>query len=126
MKITPDLRVSILEMVGVYASRFSIPEPHTLLSTREVLDMPKYVTVGRRTTAYKYYGVAYLRHNVVFLNVRKISNTKVLEKTIVHELVHLRFPYLSHGKRFNDIVRRGLKGATFGPYRKRVRRKSKK
>lgn len=117
MKLTPNLRVSVLEMVGMYTARFSIPEPHILLSTREVLNMPKNVTAGRRTTAYKYYGVAYMQHNVVFLNIRKIPDMKALEKTIVHELAHLRFPYLAHGKRFNDVMRRGLKGAAFRPYK---------
>ena len=78
MKLTPELRLSIMEMAGVYASRFSIPEPLVLLSTREVLDMPRHVTVGRRTTAYKYYGVAYIRHNSIFLNVRKIPDAAAL------------------------------------------------
>lgn len=118
MKLTPDLRVSILEMAVMYAARFSIPPPHMLLSTREVLNMPKHVTAGRRTTAYKYYGVAYLQHNVVFLNTRKIPDMKALEKTLVHELAHLRFPYLAHGKRFDNVVERGLRGATFRPYTK--------
>ena len=119
MKLTPELRLSILEMAGVYAARFSIPEPRVLMSTREVLDMPRRVTTGRRTTAYKYYGVAYIRYNTVFLNVRKIPDAPALEKTLVHELVHMRFPYMSHGKRFEDTVRRGLAGARFGPYKRR-------
>ena len=119
MKITPSLRASVLEMVETYAARFSVPAPRILLSTREVLNMPKHVTAGRRTTAYKYYGVAYMQHNVVFLNIRKISDMKVLEKTIVHEIAHLRFPYLAHGKRFNNIVKKGLRGSTFRPYVRR-------
>lgn len=122
MKLTPELRLSIRETVGVYASRFSIPEPVVLMSTREVLETPRRVTAGRRTTAYKYYGVSYIRHNTVFINVRKIPNAKVLEQTIVHELVHMRFPYLSHGRRFNGVVRRGLRGARFAPYKKRARK----
>lgn len=120
MKLTPELRLSILEMAGVYAARFSIPEPRILMSTREVLDMPRRVTAGRRTTAYKYYGVSYIRHNAIFLNVRKIPDADTLEKTLVHELVHMRFPYMSHGRRFNDTVRRGLAGAKFGPYKRRT------
>lgn len=121
MKLDPDLRLAILEKVGVYAARFSIPEPKTLLTTREVLDMPRDMTDGRRTSAYKYYGVAYLRHNMIFINVRKIPDEKALENTIVHELVHMRFPYLSHGRRFNKLVRQGLRGRRFPPYRKRRR-----
>ena len=120
MKLDADFRLEILEKIGIYSSRFSIPEPKVLLTTREVLDMPKEMTEGRRTSAYKYYGVSYLEHNLVFINVRKTPDDKTLENTLVHELIHLRFPYLSHGKRFNKLVRQGLRGKTFLPYRKRT------
>lgn len=119
MKLDPELTLQILEKVGVYSNRFSIPEPQMLLTTKEVLDMPRKMTEGRRTSAYKYYGVSYLQHNLVFINVRKIPDEKTLENTIVHELIHMRFPYLAHGKRFNKLVRQGLKGKSFLPYRKR-------
>ncbi len=119
MKLDSELTLRILEKVGVYSNRFSIPEPKMLLTTKEVLDMPRKMTEGRRTSAYKYYGVSYLQHNLVFINVRKIPDEKILENTIVHELIHMRFPYLAHGKRFNKLVRQGLKGKSFLPYRKR-------
>lgn len=119
MKLDPDLRLQILEKAGIYSNRFSISEPKLVLTTREVLEMPKEITEGRRTTAYKYYGVSYLQHNLVFINVRKIPDEKTLENTLVHELIHMRFPYLSHGRRFNRLVRQGLRGKTFPPYRKR-------
>lgn len=119
MKLDSDLRFKILEKVGVYSARFSITEPKMLFTTKEVLDMPKNITEGRRTSAYKYLGVSYIMDNVVFINVRKIPDDKVLENTIVHELIHMRFPYLSHGRRFNKMVRRGLGGSTFKPYIKR-------
>ena len=90
-----------------------------LLTTREVLEMPKEVTQGRRTSAYKYLGVSYLQHDLVFINMRKIPDETTLENTIVHELIHMRFPYLSHGKRFNKLVRQGLAGKTFAAYKKR-------
>ena len=85
VKLDQDLRLAILEKVGVYSVRFSIQEPRTLLATKEVLDMPSEMTSGRRTSAYKYYGVSYMYHNLVFINVRKIPDEKVLENTIVHE-----------------------------------------
>jgi len=119
MKLDPELKLKILEKVGVYSQRFSISEPVILLATKEVLDAPKEMTEGRRTSAYKYYGVSYLQHNLVFINVRKIPDEKTLENTIVHELIHMRFPYLAHGKRFNKLVRQGLRGKTFLPYAKR-------
>jgi hypothetical protein len=119
VKLNPDLRLEILEKAGIYSNRFSITEPKILLTTKEVLEMPKEMTEGRRTSAYKYYGVSYLQHDLVFINVRKIPDEKTLENTLVHELIHLRFPYLAHGKRFNKLVRQGLRGKTFLPYRKR-------
>lgn len=119
MRLDPDLRLGILEKVGIYSGRLAISEPRVLLSTREVLEMPKEITSGRRTTAYKYYGVSYLLHNTVFINVKKIPDEKALDHTISHELVHLRFPYLSHGKRFNKLTRQVLSGKTFSPYQKR-------
>ncbi len=119
MKLDPELRLKILEKVGIYSQRFSISEPKVCLSTKEVLDMPKEMTEGRRTSAYKYYGVSYIQHILIFINVRKIQDAKNLENTIVHELIHMRFPYLSHGKRFNKLVRQGLRGKTFPPFRKR-------
>jgi hypothetical protein len=119
VKLDPDLRLEILEKAGIYSNRFSITEPKILLTTKEVLDMPKEMTEGRRTSAYKYYGVSYLQHDLVFINVRKIPDEKTLENTLVHELIHLRFPYLAHGKRFNKLVRQGLRGKTFLPYQKR-------
>ena len=92
MKLDENLRFKILEKIGIYSGRFGIPEPRVVLSTREVLDLPKEVTQGRRTSAYKYLGVSYLQNNLVFINVKKIPDEKVLENTIVHELIHLRFP----------------------------------
>ena len=119
VKLDPDLRLRIYEIAGIYASRFSIPEPKVLLTTREVLDMPREMTEGARTSAYKYLGLSYNKQNLIFINVRKISNDKDLENTIVHVLIHQRFPYLSHGKRFNKLVRQGLRGKKFLPYQKR-------
>jgi len=119
VKLDLDLRLRIYEIAGIYANRFSIPEPKVLLTTREVLDMPKEMTEGARTSAYKYLGLSYNKQNLIFINVRKISNDKDLENTIVHELIHQRFPYLSHGKRFNKLVRQGLRGKKFLPYQKR-------
>ena len=119
VKLDPDLRLKIYEKVGIYANRFSIPEPKVLLTTRELLDMPKEMTEGARTSAYKYLGLSYNKQSLIFLNIRKISDEKDLENTIVHELVHQRFPYLSHGKRFTKLVRQGLRGRKFPPYQKR-------
>ena len=64
MKLDPDLRLKIYEKVGIYANRFSISEPKVLLTTREVLDMPKEITEGARTSAYKYLGLSYNKQKI--------------------------------------------------------------
>ena len=120
MKLDDELRLIILEKVGIYSKRFSISEPHVFFTNKEVLTASKEITEGCRTTAYKYYGVSYLEKNAIFINAKKIPDERTLENTIVHELIHQRFPYLSHGKRFNKLVRQGLRGKTFDPYRKRI------
>ena len=119
LRLDANLRLRILEKVGIYSNRFGIQEPKILFTTKEVLEMPKEITQGRRTSAYKYLGVSYLQHNLVFINIKKIPDEKTLENTIVHELIHMRFQYLSHGRRFNKLVRQGLAGKTFAPYQKR-------
>jgi ATP adenylyltransferase/5',5'''-P-1,P-4-tetraphosphate phosphorylase II len=119
VKLDPDLKLRIYEKVGIYANRFSIIEPKVLLTTREVLDMPREMTEGARTSAYKYLGLSYNKQSLIFINVKKISDERDLENTIVHELIHQRFPYLGHGKRFNKLVRQGLRGKKFLPYQKR-------
>ena len=120
MKLDDELRLIILEKVGIYSTRVSINEPHVFFTNKDVLTASKEITEGCRTTAYKYYGVSYLEKNAIFINAKKIPDEKTLENTIVHELIHQRFPYLSHGKRFNKLVRQGLRGKTFDPYRKRI------
>ena len=77
--------------------------PKFLLSTKEVLDAPKEMTEGRRTSAYKYYGVSYLQHNLVFINVRKIPDEKTLENTLVHELIHYEISLSCPWKKIQQI-----------------------
>ncbi len=111
MKLDDELRLVILEKVGIYSKRFSTPEPQVFFTNKEVMSAPKEITEGCRTTAYKYYGVSYMEKNTIFINVKKIPDEKTLENTIVHELIHQRFPY--------QLVRQGLRGKTFDPYKKR-------
>lgn len=120
MKLDADMRLRILEAVGVYAARLSVAEPRVLLTTREVLDVPRELTAGRRTSAYKYFGVSYLESNMVFINVRKIPDERTLVDTIAHEMVHVRFPYLSHGRRFDRLVSELVAGRRFAPYKRRA------
>ena len=61
---------------------------------------------GRYT---KYYGLCTVYSRTILVNIRGRRTLRELNHTLVHELVHYRFRYMSHGpkheKRINDILR---------------------
>jgi len=86
--------------------------PRLVLTTKDVLNMPVEKTVGRRTSAYKFLGVCYRDAKTIFVNIRhkaikRLKGSKVgtAEETLIHELVHYRFTYLSHGKEFQKRIK---------------------
>jgi len=115
MKLSDSLVCFIEERLYRYCKQLSINKPTVLTKTREVLDLPKKVTKGRRTSAYRYYGVAYMAYNTVFINVKRNKTRKDLDHTIRHELIHMRFPYLSHGSNFEKKISLLGKGHTWKP-----------
>lgn len=125
MKLTEHIRQYTVEKFNAFSKQLCV-EPKLLLTTKEVLQLPKEITQGRRTTAYKYFGVSYLGSNIVFINVKRIQRKKNLVNTIAHELVHIRFPYLSHGDKFNTIIKKVLKGKQFKPYQTLFAKKQEK
>jgi hypothetical protein len=119
MRLTPALTTWIEKQVTLYSNLLNIKKPKYVLRVKDVLNLPREVTRGRRTSAYKYYGIAYLKHKIIFINVRRSPSYSKLKTTIVHELVHLRFPYMNHGSRFRMKVKLVLNGTQFKPYKKR-------
>ena len=117
MKLTENKRKRILNLVKKYSKNFSVMEPKVLFTVKEVLDAPRHVTKGGRTSMYRKYGRCYYRAPMIFINVKQSPNVKHLENTIVHEIVHARFPSLGHGDKFNSYIKRGLRGETFKPRR---------
>ncbi len=120
MRLTPNLEDWIDNQVTKYSTQLSIAKPKYVLRVKDVLTLPKEITRGRRTSAYRYYGVAYLKHNTVFFNVKRSNSLRKLQETIAHELVHLRFPYLNHGSALRAKVKAVIHGRCYRPYKKRV------
>ena len=46
---------------------------------------------------------------LIYLNIKKHKNMAELLYTIVHELVHVRYPNLKHGVKFEQLVEQTLK-----------------
>lgn len=118
MKLTARRKEIVMELMEKYAESFSIKMPKVWMTRKEVLDAPLYITKGRRTATHRYFGVCFRKDNVIFINVKSHPNHARIKKTIVHEIVHMRFPYLRHGKKFDSYIEKGLNGESFKPYKK--------
>ena len=103
-------------MITSFSQQLCLAKPNYVMRLRDLLSLPKEMTKGRRTSAYKYRGVAYTRSNLIFLNVKRATSRADLRYIIAHECAHLRFPYLSHGIRFKKVVDQLMKGRQFRPY----------
>jgi hypothetical protein len=51
----------------------------------------------------------------IFVNVRKHRNYYDARNTMIHELVHYRFPHMGHGPAFEKRIEEIRKGRTFPP-----------
>lgn len=122
MKLTPSLKDYIITNFEKYAAQMGIPEhelPSLVFTSKDWASLPKVSNVKNisRKSA-RVYG-AYCRNiNTIFLNVRKSPSRVRLRETIVHELLHVRFPYLRHGRYFDDGIDKVIKKKkSFPPYK---------
>jgi hypothetical protein len=119
MKLTDSKRSWVTQEFNKYARQIGIPTelmPDLMLTTREVKDMPIELTEGRRTSAYKHFGVCFVFACTIFINVRAHKTIAGIRDTIVHELVHYRFPYMpwNNGPLYRRI-KNVIKGKTYPP-----------
>ena len=66
-------------------------------------------------------GISCNKCNTLYINIEQNNDIRDLENTIVHELVHLRFPKLRHGEEFFTTLGMILMGKRY----KRVHRRNK-
>ena len=116
MKLTARRREIVMELMEKYTENFSIKMPEVWMTRKEVINAPLHITKGRRTATHKYYGLCFKKYNVIFINIKGLPNHARMKETIVHEIAHMRFPYLRHGKKFNSYIKKGLNGECFKPY----------
>lgn len=117
MKLTDSILDFLYQNAYKFSIQIGIDEkdiPSLMFTRKEVLAKPE--TIGRRNTP-RYYGVFFEDINTVFINVKHFQTRKRMKETLVHELVHKRFPYLGHGHDFEKKVQDILKGKTFKPYK---------
>jgi len=106
LKIKPNIRDYTQERLEYYTKLANLPWMPTLITrTREVYAMPVRLTKGRRTSAYKYHGVCYNKAKTIFVNIRLHHSRKSIEHTVAHEIIHMRYPYMSHGDAFDRRIK---------------------
>lgn len=103
LRLTEYRKTWVLSQVRKYAEQIGITEedmPNSVFSRIEVLAMPKELTAGTRTVTHTSLGIYFHNAKTIFINVKYHTSFEHLRDTIVHELVHYRFRYLRHGRRF--------------------------
>jgi hypothetical protein len=75
---------------------------------------PQYHRGGKHT---RFGGICDIYSRLIFVNLRKNSvsrkSIRDLRNTLVHELVHYRFMYMSHGRKFEKRIKEILQGKQF-------------
>jgi predicted metal-dependent hydrolase len=96
-------------------TRFQRP---IIILDKEILNVPSHMTNWTRTkvrdigaSGATYGGAS--QNLFTFINVARHSTVEDLEDTIVHELVHIRFPKLQHGKGYQKRVDQILGGKEY-------------
>jgi len=96
----------------------SLPQmPLVVFNRQRAKDILKPQYKRLRSFGNKYYGVAYKKANLIWLNPN--MDTEQAKDTLAHEFVHLRFPYLSHGRKFTEMIKRLRSGEKFKPHREK-------
>lgn len=107
MKLTEYKKTWIRKQVAKYAQQIGVSEkdmPAIIFTRKEVLALPKELTAGRRTVTHKCLGICFRHAKTILIHVKKHRSAQDLKHTIVHELVHYRFRYLKHGRKFEDRI----------------------
>src|ERR687887_448231 len=73
-----------------------------------------FVDASRRVYRQKIYKGFHYSERIVTQNKHKVTY-RDLVNTLVHELVHYRFPYMQHGAKFEQRIKEVLQGRMFEP-----------
>ena len=110
--------MAVQQLTPRYAQLCSLPQvPLVVFNRTQAKDILKPVYKRLRSFGNRHYGVAYTKANLIWLNPN--MDTEQAKSTLAHEFIHFRFPYLSHGRKFEEMIQRLQKGEHFKPLRKR-------
>ena len=117
MILTPSLRKFVNNRIIFYCDILGIRNPDNL---HIFFDIKTARIYGRLEGWKNKLSEEYLRYDIlaewfdyepaIYFNIPTHQNRGQLENTIIHELIHARFPSLPHNDYFNDLIKKIRKG----------------
>lgn len=109
MKLTPQLVQFIVKQNKKYCKQLGLESPLYLFTDLELSGMvdnhKEYQYIKKHTIGESWHHKdTKLDYDVIYINVDNSDFVWQLIDTVVHELVHLKFPKLKHGKQFQNKV----------------------
>lgn len=115
MKPTRQLRSQVRRLVKKYARQVNVAEPRVACTLGEARPGFAGMAEWKRIFTVLVLGAYYEDMHTVFINIEMHEREADLEPTVVHELVHARFPEMRHGESFDNTVNEVLLGRRFPP-----------
>lgn len=117
-KPKPYIEAGVLALVPAFTKLCGLKQQPLVVFERQAARDIGLRHYKRLRSFRRYLGVAYHKANMIWVN----PNHETIDgarHTLAHEFIHFRFPYLSHGSKFEEYTQRLLKGEQFDEYRPR-------
>ena len=93
----------LLERLELYCKRLGVPVPRIVWTKKEMKKLDKFYRGPRHGRGVR--GYCCKRINCIYIAYAKHHTLKDLEHTLLHELIHFRFPSLQHGPKFEAKIK---------------------
>jgi|GEM_PF-4970833 hypothetical protein len=117
-KPKPYIEAGVLSLVSAFTKLCGLQQAPLVVFERQAardIGLRHYKRLRNFSRAW---GTSYHKANMIWIS----PNHETIEEarhTLAHEFIHFRFPYLSHGVKFEAYIGSLLKGESLGAYRPR-------
>jgi len=105
---------TLMNRLDGYCSQLGLDViPQIVWTKKEFLDMG---IEGKGLASATTLGRCCRREKVIYVAYSKHGNLRHLDDTLRHELIHFRFPFLQHGKKFDRLIKELKNGQTWDKF----------
>lgn len=105
----------LIERTKKYCQQLGVNAIPTLIWTKKEIKTMSRREVGSRHGKWTL-GFCPFRSNFIYIAYAKHGSLSELDKTLRHELIHFRFPKISHGKNFELQIKNLKNGQIWPPW----------